>query len=242
MNKLKCFITDDEEHAVDTIKKYVAQTPSLELVGVAFNGHSALDFLARNEVNLLFLDVQMPGLSGLDILKITKVPVILTTAYREYAADGYEHDVIDYLLKPVSYQRFLKAVQKAVTLLSKPAGPSPAALAGPGERDYLFVKGDRGIQVKINYSDIDYVEGAKNYVLFHCGKVKHITKMGLKDVEALLPQHSFARIHNSFIVAIRKITAFNGNEVVLNGPRLAESIKLPISQRLKARFIGKMDL
>ncbi|RYY41741.1 MAG: response regulator transcription factor [Chitinophagaceae bacterium] len=214
---IRCMIIDDEQHAIDILEHYVKQAPYLELVGTSTHPIEALQEVAGGKVDLVFLDVQMPELSGLDFIKAIngKARVILTTAYPEFALEGYDLDIVDYLLKPVRLPRFLQAVQKAMTVL-QPAAPAQAAPALEEEDDYLFVKTEsKGKLLKINLGDIDYIEGMKNYVAIHRGNQKTLVYTSMKELEERLPQRRFLRVHKSFIIPMGRITGIEGNMVRL---------------------------
>src|SRR5687767_2095695 len=182
---INCIIVDDEQHAIDILQHYVAQTPYLHLVGSTTNPMEGLKLVATEKVDLVFLDIQMPELTGIDFIKTLsgKAKVILTTAYSEFALEGYELDVVDYLLKPIRLQRFLQAVQKAVNGLKETEHTSTA----DGE-DYIFVKTEsKGKLLKIDLDDIDYIEGMKNYVAIHRGGKKTLVYTSMKDLEEQLP-------------------------------------------------------
>jgi DNA-binding LytR/AlgR family response regulator len=208
---IQCIIVDDEQHAIDILVHYVNQTPYLHLVATTTNPIEALQLVAKQKVDLVFLDIQMPELSGIDFIKAIngKAKVILTTAYSEFALDGYDLDVVDYLLKPIRLPRFLTAVQKAVNLLE------PQHEQGSGTEakdDYIFVKTEsKGKLLKINLTDIDYVEGMKNYVAIYRGGQKTLVYTSMKDLEERLPAKDFIRVHKSFIIPIAKITGIEGN-------------------------------
>lgn len=208
---IQCIIVDDEQHALDILVHYVNQTPYLHLVATSTNPIEALQLVAKQKVDLIFLDIQMPELSGIDFIKAIngKAKVILTTAYSEFALDGYDLDVVDYLLKPIRFPRFLTAVQKAVNLLEHPHDQVPAAEA---KDDYIFVKTEsKGKLLKINLTDIDYVEGMKNYVAIYRGGQKTLVYTSMKDLEERLPAKDFIRVHKSFIIPIAKVTGIEGN-------------------------------
>ncbi len=210
---IKCIIVDDEQHAIDILVHYVEQTPLLQLAGTTTNPLEALQLIATQKIDLVFLDIQMPELSGIDFIKAIqgKVKVILTTAYSEFALESYELDVVDYLLKPIRLPRFLQAVQKAAKEMEEPAAP-----AGQGEDDYIFVKTEsKGKLLKINLPDIDYIEGMKNYVAIYCAGKKTMVYTSMKDLEERLPSKDFIRVHKSFIIAIGRITGIEGNLVRL---------------------------
>ncbi|HVI45917.1 MAG TPA: LytTR family DNA-binding domain-containing protein [Chitinophaga sp.] len=238
---ITCYIIDDEQHSIDLLTKYVAQTPYLELTGSSSNALEALKSISTGSIKLIFLDIHMPEISGIDILKIVgnTTKVILTTAYSEYAFEGFEFDVIDYLLKPITYQRFLKATQKALHYFQT----TDNVLRKPETlQDYIFVKAEqKGKQIKVNFEEIEYIEGIKNYVAFHGHKSKLMALMNMKDLENTLPKKQFVRIHNSFIIALNRIVSIEGNQVVL---RLKDGtvINLPIGITFKAAFFEQINL
>jgi two-component system, LytTR family, response regulator len=196
---------------------YIGQTPLLQLVASTTNPLEALQIVATQKVDLIFLDVQMPELSGIDFIRSIngKSKVILTTAYSEFALEGYDLDVVDYLLKPIRLPRFLTAVQKAATVLNSTAAETPKEQ--PAD-DYIFVKTEsKGKLLKINLADIDYIEGMKNYIAIFSGGKKILVYSGMKDIEERLPARQFLRVHKSFIIAIDRITGIEGNRVLLKG-------------------------
>ena len=207
---INCLIVDDEQHAIDILVHYIAQTPYLNLSGSTTNPIEALQIVAAQNIDLVFLDIQMPELSGIDFVKAIrgKMSVILTTAYSEFALESYELDVVDYLLKPIRLPRFLQAVQKVADDLKAPE-TSPAESS---EDDHLFVKTEsKGKLIKINLADIDYIEGMKNYVAIHRGAQKTLVYTSMKDLEERLSKKNFKRVHKSFIIPLAKITGLEGN-------------------------------
>ena len=233
-----CIIVDDEQHAIDVLAHYVGQVPSLQLLATFTNPLEALAFLNTTPVDLLFLDIQMPEISGLDLARTihSHTRVILTTAYSEFVSEGFELEVTDYLLKPVPFPRFLKAVQRI-----QPAGQreQPAGQQMPADNadDYFFVKTEaKGKMIKISFRDIDYIEGMKNYVAIHHGAGKTLALLNMKDLEDRLPARYFARIHRSYIIAVEKIVAIEGNTVVLH--EVKEGILL--GETYRAAFLEKM--
>ena len=229
-----CIIIDDEQHAIDVLTHYVNRIPSLEIVASFTNPLQALQFLNERPVDLLFLDIQMPEISGLDLIRAIggRSKVILTTAYSEFVSDGFELEVTDYLLKPVSFARFLKAVQR-VTAPPPPGTPAEEDLTG----DYFFVKTElKGKMIKINFKDIDYIEGMKNYVAIHHDGTKTLAYLNMKDLEDRLPSRYFMRIHRSYIIALEKIVAIEGNTVQLR--KIKEEILL--GETYKASFLERM--
>ncbi len=231
---LKCIIIDDEYLARNYLKDYVNKIPNLELLGDFNSPLKAMELLKTGEVDLMFLDIQMPEITGIEFLKtMERAPhVVLTTAYEEYALEGYELNVVDYLLKPFSFERFLKAVNKVQELEEK---NKKAVKAKPGDvmqkpqlkEDHLIIRADRKLY-KINYEDLLYIEGQKAYVTFHTKK-KNITALAsLKDLEEQLPSSHFLRIHKSYIVSVHEIESLEGNQVEIGGQRL------PVSKSYKA--------
>ena len=231
-----CIIVDDEQHAIDVLVHYVGQVPSLQLLGCFTNPLEALSFLNATPVDLLFLDIQMPDLSGLDLARTiqSRTRVILTTAYSEFVSEGFELEVTDYLLKPIPFPRFLKAVQR----VHPTEQPTPADNAD----DYFFVKTEaKGRMIKISFRDIDYIEGMKNYVAIHHGSGKTLALLNMKDLEERLPARYFARIHKSYIIAMEKIVAIEGNTVQLRGVKegilLGETYRPAFLEKMKGKIM-----
>src|SRR5881394_3860296 len=211
---IKCIIVDDEPHAIEVLDHYVKQTPHLQLVTSFTNPIEALQLLGQQKIDLVFLDIQMPEISGIDFIKAIqgKSKVILTTAYSEFALQGYELDVVDYLLKPIRLPRFLAAVQKASQQINAATETSQQET----EDDYIFVKTEsKGKLLKINLADIDFIESMKNYVAIHRGGQKTLVYTSMKELEERLPKKQFIRVHKSFIIPISRITGIEGNLVRL---------------------------
>lgn len=223
---IRCAIIDDEYLARQYMRDYVARIPFLELQGDYNSPMKAMDALNRGQIDLLFLDIQMPDIGGLDFLRsLEKRPyVILTTAYKEFALEGYELEVTDYLLKPFSFDRFLKAVNKVHHSMSQTSQPASSEADTDQKtdfrEDYLVIRADRKYY-KINYEDLIYIEGQKAYVTFHSENNKRITALAsLKELEEKLPPGQFIRIHKSYIVSIKKIDALEGNQLEVAGEKL----------------------
>jgi DNA-binding LytR/AlgR family response regulator len=236
---INCIIIDDEQHAIDILEHYVKQTPQLNLVGTTTNPIEALQMVTANNVDLVFLDIQMPELSGIDFIKALhgKAQVILTTAYSEFALESYELDVVDYLLKPIRLPRFLQAVQKVVSTQE-----SKAEETREDTDDYIFVKTEsKGKLLKINLADIDYLEGMKNYVAIHSAGKKTLVYTSMKELEERLPQKQFMRVHKSFIISISKITGIEGNRLFLKGVTaeilIGESYKPELMEMIRNKMI-----
>ncbi|RYC68441.1 MULTISPECIES: LytR/AlgR family response regulator transcription factor [Spirosoma] len=235
---ITCLILDDERAAINILTRYVNDTPYLKLVASTTDVFEAADVLKKESIDLLFLDIQMPKLTGIQFLQLHNVTckVILTTAYSEYALEGYEFNVVDYLLKPIPYQRFLKATEKVFNQLSQPEKlPASPAETTP-EVDFILVKTEhKGKFRKIELTDIVYIEGLKNYVSIYTTKRERIvTYIGMGELEERLPARLFSRVHRSYIVATNMITALDGNEILLkDAPRIPTSGKFKEDLLLK---------
>ncbi len=215
---MRCIAVDDEPLALKIIADFVRKVPFLELVATLPSAIEAAAFIQREPVDLIFLDVDMPHLSGIDFVRTSdRLPqVILTTAYPDYALAGYELDVTDYLLKPFSFDRFFKAVTKAFDVHQlRQTSPEPAAAAP----DYVMIRVEYAT-VRINIADILFVEGLKDYVKIVTDQKNYVTKSSMKNVEDRLPSDRFKRVHRSFIVALNKVEAFENNHLVIGGHRI----------------------
>ena len=208
---LRCVIIDDEPIARKGLKEYMQDASFLQLAGEFDNPLKAADMLVREKIDLLFLDIQMPKMTGMEFLKTLSHPpmVIFTTAYPQYAVEGFEWNAIDYLLKPFSFERFWKAVSKARSMQETIAQPAPSG--GP---DYFFIKTDNKL-VKVLYDDILFVEALQNYVAVYTTSKKYITYLTFHSIEAHLPPARFIRTHKSYIVAANKVESIEGNEITV---------------------------
>lgn len=215
---INCLIVDDELLARRLLTDYISKIPTLKLVATRSSALEAQEILRKEQIDLLFLDIQMPDLTGITFLQsLPNKPVtIFTTAYTEYALKGYELAVIDYLVKPISFERFFLAVTKATEFLSysnqslRNEEVTSQQVSATTSSDFLFVKVDYKIQ-KVNYSDIDYIEAYGEYILIYSGKEKLMTLAALGKMEELLPRPNFMRVHRSFIVNFSKIQSVQGN-------------------------------
>jgi DNA-binding LytR/AlgR family response regulator len=231
---ISCLIVDDEPLARNLLAQYVSKVPYLQLIKSCAGPMEALDLLRRQPADLLFLDIQMPEITGLHLLKVLprRPLVILTTAYSEYALEGYELDVADYLLKPITFDRFLRATEKAAERLRPlpaAAPPAAAAAAPAAEPAYLFVKDGQRL-VKVMLRDLRYIEGLRDYVILHVGDKRVVTLQRLKSLEEELPQDRFVRIHNSYIVSFDAIEAIEKDKVWIG------KTELPVSDTYRQRF------
>jgi two-component system, LytTR family, response regulator len=220
MSKLQCIIVEDEPLAAKVLSDYIAEVPFLELKGTFRDAIAATEYLQDNEVDLIFLDIHLPKLKGMAFLKTLTHPpaVIITTAYHQYAVEGFNMNVTDYLLKPFEFERFLVAVNK---VKSKERGKEASTVkAGREEdadpREYLFLSVQKK-KVKILFSEILYIESQREYVKIVTTRKEYLPKIGTHEIESLLPAHLFRRIHRSFIVSLNKIESFTAEEVEING-------------------------
>lgn len=225
MEKIRCLAVDDEPLALDILANYINQLPSLTLVGTCTDALEALSLIQQGKIDLVFVDIQMPSLTGIQFLRVVngKCKAILTTAYSEYAMEGYELDVIDYLLKPISFERFLKAVQKAssrfqtepiinnpVIEIPKPVEAKPVVTEQ--QLDFIFVKTEYKI-IKLNLSSILYIEGLKDYVSIYTSEERILSLQTMKKMEELLPSSRFVRVHKSYIVSLDKINSIERQRI-----------------------------
>jgi len=213
--KINCIIVDDEQYARKLLAGYIEKLPNMELVKQCKNSIEAMQALQENEIELMYLDIQMPDLTGVEFLKTlkSKPVVIFTTAYQEYALEGYELDVIDYMLKPISFERFVQGVNKAMDFIKLKNRQTHIPPSTPQEKltkDFINLKADYKIY-KVKHNDILFVEGLKEYVTFYTKAKKYIVLESLKNLEEKLPSVQFMRVHKSYIVNIEKIDSLYGN-------------------------------
>lgn len=227
--KIKCLIVDDEPLAIMLIEKHLAQIPQLELVASCQNPLAAFEILKKESIDLLFLDIQMPVLTGLEFAKSLQHPpsIIFTTAYREYAVESYELNVVDYLLKPITFTRFFKAINKFLN--SRQTEPTPViqvtSTSSSAEPEFIYVNANKK-HIKILFQDILYVESIKDYVRIHTNHQRITTKDKISEFGQKLPDY-FLRIHRSFIVNRRKVTAFTAHDVEIG------EVEIPIGVSYK---------
>ncbi len=229
--EIKAVIIDDEPLAQNIIKQYALKIPDLTVVATCNDAICAHTVLNEQAVDLLFLDINMPKLSGISFLKNLSNPpqVIFTTAYSEYALEGFELNAIDYLKKPFSFDRFCKAYYRAEEII-RLKQQSSAPTIEP-DTDFLFIKSNKKT-IKIKYADILFIEGLGDYIKIHLSNEKHVTNLSMKKIFGLLPEKQFYRIHKSFIISIDKIENIEGNMVSING------MKLPIGNSYRQNFVG----
>ena len=231
---IRCIIVDDEPLAVTLLADYVEKTPGLQLVLRTTHVLDALRAVQEGKTDLLFLDIQMPELSGIQFMKIIRqaCKVILTTAYAEYAMEGYEHDVVDYLLKPVTFERFTIAVEKARARLAAGPAAGAAVATAPG---HIFIKTEYRIQ-KINLAEILYIEALRDYIALHTDTGKILSLESLKNMEQALPADQFIRIHKSYIVNKNRIDFLERGKVVIN------KTWLPVGDTYREKFLAQIRI
>lgn len=235
--KTKCLIVDDEPLARDLIRGHVEKLENFEIVAECSDAMKALNVLREKQVDLIFMDIQMPQITGTEFLKTLKHPpkVIITTAYREYALEGFELDVVDYLLKPITFERFLKSVNKYYQLSQDDVQViSNATSEKLPEESFIYIKENKKV-IKIYLSEIKYIEGLSEYVQIFTEKRKIISKISMSQMEEKLPSDSFLRIHKSFIVSIGKIEAFTANTIEIQGK------ELPIGRSFKNAVLNALN-
>lgn len=215
MSKIKCIIIEDEPLAVKVLKDYIAEVPFLDLQDSFKDAILATDYLRNNSVDLMFLDIHLPKLKGMAFLKMLSHPpaVIITTAYHQYAVEGFDLNVTDYLLKPIEFERFLVAVMKVKSNTLTLQAP---AVESQETKDFIFLNVQKK-KVKILFSEIVYIESQREYIKVVTTKKEYRSKMSTHEIEALLPPQRFKRVHRSFIVALEKIESYTAEEVEVNG-------------------------
>ena len=226
--QLNCLIVDDEPVARQGLEEYVKEVDFLNLVGKCENAVKASAVMSQQAVDLIFLDIQMPKISGIEFLKTLKNPpmVVFTTAFSEYAVEGYSLDVVDYLMKPITFERFLKSAQKAFDLSLLRTNSK----AEKSSNDHFFVKSDNKFE-KVYYDEVTYIEGLQNYVIIHTASRKLITYITMGGLEHQLPAERFMKVHKSFIVNLPHVKAIEGNEILIGNARI------PISRTLKEEVV-----
>lgn len=228
---MKCLIVDDDYVSLEILKKYVSQTGSLELGGVCSDGIEASNRLRENQIDLLILDVEMPGMSGLDLLNSLKNPpyVILVTSKKEYAVEAFEHEVTDYLVKPIDYSRFVKAVEKVLNRFKQNIPPSK------DNAKHIFVKTDSKL-VKLEVDNILFIEAFGDYIIIHSPEKNYTVYNTMKNIENKLPSEEFLRVHRSFIIRIDKI------EDIQEGNLLIEKKIIPIGPSYKNQLMTRLNI
>jgi two-component system, LytTR family, response regulator len=236
--RIRCIAVDDEPPALTQIEEYISRVPFLELIAGFDNAFDTIAFLKSNEVDLLFLDIEMEGLTGIQLLNVLKKKpqVVLTTAYDQYAIRAFDLDVSDYLLKPISFERFLQAVDKIFDRLNVNKIADTSSLANePSERNYIFVKTEYRMQ-RVGFDEILYIEGLKEYLIIYTIQEKKIlTLLTFKKMEELLPSSKFTRVHKSYIVSLDKIESVERNRIKIKNKLI------PVGESYNKRFYAILE-
>lgn len=222
MSDIRCIIVEDEPLAAKVLADYISQVPFLQLQKSFKDAILATEWLRQNQTDLIFLDIHLPKLKGMAFLKTLSDPpaVIITTAYHQYAIEGFELNVTDYLLKPIEFERFLVAVNKVNRASSLPPKP------GAEGKNFIFLNVQKK-KVKILFSEIEYIESQREYIRIVTSKKVHVTKMSTHEIEELLPSNEFKRIHRSFIISISKIESYSAESVEING------VSIPVGRQYR---------
>jgi len=232
---IRCLAIDDEPLALKQIAEYINKTPFMELVGISESALQAIDTINSRQVDLLFVDINMPDLSGMDFVKTLENPpkVVFVTAYSEYALEGFRVDAMDYLLKPIGYNDFLKSANKVKSWFDSQHQKLEEVKSN---KDFLFIKSEYKI-LRINFDDIKYIEGMNEYIRIHLINAKSMmTLLSMKAIEELLPSDRFMRVHRSYIVSLNKISVIERNRIIFD-----EKVYIPVSEQYKSKFQNYID-
>lgn len=230
---MKCIIVDDEPLALDVLESYIKKTPDLELATRCNNALEASEFLKSNKVDIMFIDIQMPEITGLEFVRGLAEPplIVFCTAHPDFAVEGFELNAIDYLLKPVAYDRFCKTIERVKEYLSLKS--SKAVEQSDIENDYIFIKSNQK-QIKLSLDQILYIEAFADYIKLYTAEKRYITLQTMKNMEQKMSKDKFIRVHRSFIAGIKNITSFNSTELEINGT------KIPVGKSYKDDFLAMM--
>lgn len=237
---MNVIIVDDEPLAIDVLETYVEKVPQLNLIGKCTNALEANEIIRKEKVDLLFLDIQMPQITGIEFIKSLSNPpmVVFTTAYSNYALEGFELNALDYLLKPISFDRFMKAVNKAMEQYDLITQDQGYVSFSDDNSDHFFVKADKKL-VKVRFKDILYIEGLKDYVIIRMQEGRVITLQTMKSLEEKLPSSLFRRIHRSYIVSIERINALVGNMVEVT--EKGQTKTLPVGKNYRDELLDMVN-
>ncbi len=233
-SKITCIIVDDEPMAREILETFIVKVSQLELLKSCSNAMEAFEIINTKKIDLIFLDINMPEVSGLSLAESInkKTKIIFTTAYREYALDGFNLHAVDYLLKPIAFERFLQAIQKLFEITNPKTKKEPTQLA-PEINNYIFVRADRKM-VKVNFDDIVYIESLSDYIKIHTSQETITSRETITNIEAKLPSAYFLRIHRSYIISISKITSYTNEFIELHKKAI------PISRSYKESILEKL--
>ncbi|MDO9276845.1 MAG: LytTR family DNA-binding domain-containing protein [Lutibacter sp.] len=233
---MNCIIIDDEPLAVELLEDFVSKIPNLKLVSSCSNAIDAVSILQNNKIDLIFLDIEMPEFTGIEFIKSLDVKplFIFTTAYSHYAVEGFNLNAVDYLVKPIPFHRFLKAVNRAQEIYLLKKEENPPSIKTLGSQNFIFVKSDYE-NIKLNFNDIKYFEGLKDYIkIFSTSHKPILTLSNFKKIEEKLPEDLFIRVHRSYIVSLKYINSVQRNRILIDG------VRIPIGQNYKDEFIKKI--
>jgi DNA-binding LytR/AlgR family response regulator len=238
--KYNCLIVDDERPALKLLKAYIDKLPHLNLSVSCENAMQAISALQQHQIDILFLDIQMPDLTGLDLLKVLKIKpqVVLTTAYRKYAVEGFELDVTDYLVKPFSFDRFVQASQKAIERIQDKRTPiiQPSRTSKiPKQDDHFFVRTNYKME-KIEFKNIRFIKSMREYISIHTSSQRFLVNQTMNKMEMELPNDQFIRVHRSFIVSLAYVQKIEGNQIVM------KEEKIPVGASYRKAFFDKIRL
>ncbi|WP_109439137.1 LytTR family DNA-binding domain-containing protein [Aquimarina sp. AU119] len=231
--KISCIIVDDEPTARDIIASHLSKIDTVDIVDICSNAIEAFNSINTQKIDLIFLDINMPEISGISFAKSinTNIKVIFTTAYRDYAIDGFDLHAVDYLLKPISFERLLNAITNYFEVYHKPKATTIEKIHS---NNFIFVRSERRMK-KIDFPDIIYIESYSDYIKIHCTSGTIITRETISTIESKLPQQQFIRTHRSYIIAISKIDSFSNEEIVLHNK------SIPISRNYKTEVLGRLE-
>lgn len=233
---MKCLIIDDEPLALELLEDFVSKIPTLKLVASCSDAVTAISILQNNTINLIFLDIEMPDFTGIEFIKSLNIKplFIFTTAYSHYAVEGFNLNAVDYLIKPIPFHRFLKAVNRAEEIYLLKEKNNTSSIKNINTPNFIFVKSDYE-NIKLNFDDIKYFEGLKDYIkIFTISHKPILTLSNFKNIEKKLPENLFIRVHRSYIVSLKYINSVQRNRIIIDG------IRIPIGQNYKDEFIKKI--
>jgi len=233
---MKCIIIDDEPLALELLEDFVSKIPNLELISACSNAIEAMSILQKNKIDLIFLDIEMPEFTGIEFIKSLEVKplFIFTTAYSHYAVEGFNLNAVDYLVKPIPFHRFLKAINRAQELLLLKKAENSPTIKSLGSPNFIFVKSDYE-NIKLNFDDIKYFEGLKDYIkIFSTSHKPILTLSNFKKIEEKLPEELFIRVHRSYIVSLKYINSVQRNRILIDG------VRIPIGQNYKDEFLKRI--
>lgn len=236
--KTRCLVVDDEPLAIRLLANHIAKIDSLEIVASCNNAMQAFDVLQKEKVDLLFLDIKMPDLTGIEFLKTLNNPpkTIITTAYRDYAIEGYDLDIVDYLLKPITFERFFRAIERYIRFKKDNTLPFQEIKSEENEEGFVLIKSSNKHH-KLKYDEIVYIESLRDYIKIHTASKQVTAKFKISDIEKRLNTHNFLRVHRSYVINLKKITAYSAHDI-----ELIDTIEIPIGASYKEKVYTFLDI